>query len=388
MSLLNGVRILIVDDTMMNIKVLTAILEGEGYQVAFAKDGKSALAMVEEHDFSLILLDVMMPGIDGYEVCAQLKSSKKSNIPVIFISAKDEFAAKKKGFDAGAVDYITKPIDAGEVLLRTRTHLLIAAYATKLEQMVEQRTQQLIHADRLASLGTFSSAIVHEINNPVTAIQSGIWLIEKTLDTINASLQNSPPFPAQDTLKRELANVSAKVKGINDNSKRIAAIIQSIKSYARSGQITKCNETLAAIIKGAVALTAGNPGQARVEIEDATPPQLKIHCNAQKMVQVFVNLFDNACDAMKQQQAGLLRVSAHTDGAFIQVEVTDNGPGMPPDVCEKIFDPFFTTKINSGGTGLGLYVVQTIIEEHNGSISLDSVQGQGTTFKIRIPLAV
>ena len=172
-------KILIVDDVPQNIQVLANILKKAGYQLGFAKDGKTALAHIESTQFDLILLDIMMPEMDGHEVCARLKRAKKSkDIPVIFISAKDEIQDKTKGFELGAVDYITKPFDAQEVLARVKTHLTLHHYTVKLEQMVEERTRQLIHAERLATLGTFSAAIIHEINNPLSYIMGNAKLLE------------------------------------------------------------------------------------------------------------------------------------------------------------------------------------------------------------------
>ena len=153
-------KILIVDDVPHNIQVLANILKEAGYQLGFAKNGKTALTHMESAKFDLILLDIMMPGIDGYEVCAQLKKDRRTkNIPVIFITALHGTENKTKGFELGAVDYITKPFDAHEVLARVKTHLTIKDYSTKLEQIVEERTNQLIHADRLATMGTLSAAI-------------------------------------------------------------------------------------------------------------------------------------------------------------------------------------------------------------------------------------
>ena len=172
---LQPLNILVVDDKPVNLRLLKAVLASSGYRILEARNGPDALEKAKDQP-DLILLDVMMPEMDGFETCRRLKDREKTKgIPVIFLSALEDPKAKAFGIDTGGVDYISKPFDAGELIARVKLHLTLRQqelqlkmYSTKLEQMVEERTQQLIHMERLATLGTFSAAVAHEINNPVT----------------------------------------------------------------------------------------------------------------------------------------------------------------------------------------------------------------------------
>jgi len=184
-------KILVVDDVDENIFVLNEILNHD-YIVKVALNGEKALQIASSNDPpDLILLDIMMPGMDGYEVCRQLKqNSATKNIPIIFVTAKDDSANEEKGFALGAVDYITKPVNFCIVKARVKTHLSLYDSNRLLEQKVQERTeelkrtyQQLELSDKLASIGQLAAGVAHEINNPIGYIHSN-------LDTLKGYLAN------------------------------------------------------------------------------------------------------------------------------------------------------------------------------------------------------
>jgi signal transduction histidine kinase len=592
-------KILIVDDVPQNIQVLANILKEAGYQMGFAKDAKTALAHIESTQFDLILLDIMMPEVDGYELCARLKEDKrKRDIPVIFVTAKSETADKTKGFELGAVDYITKPFDVQEVLARVKTHLTIRNYATQLEQMVEERTRQLIHADRLATLGTFSAAIVHEINNPLSHVLGNAKLLKFLWSSLKPIVEmrmegnrggqgrenlemhveghgeargegrkeghgeacggshregqggenavaaregatvtacEGATMAAMATVEgdkgvtvttREGATVTAGEgatmaamttmegdKGVTVTTRegvteaagedsenaammackgggimkddemmmvrndmdgvdealtcllngcyRISQLTNSLRTYARQSNARKGRFPLIDIIHDALHVVIHKLKFKGITVDVTVPPELMIQCDQQKISQVFINLIDNACDAM-EDRSGEITISATfvnsataVDSATlvngqndrkpdrehdrkhgqeynreynqepdqkhnqeynqehnqepdqeynqkhnqehdqeydhkhsqIDIKITDNGPGIPDEIADKIFDPFFTTKGKDEGTGLGLFIVRNIIEEHQGKISLSPFAGRGAEFHIIMPLA-
>ena len=382
-------KILIVDDVVHNIQVLINILKEAGYELGFAKDGKTALTHTKTTSFDLILLDIMMPGIDGYEVCAQLKKDKnRKDIPIIFITARNDTEAKTRGFELGAVDYITKPFDPQEVLARVKTHLTLRSYTTRLEQMVEDRTQQLIQADRLATLGTFSAAVVHEVNNPLSYIISNAKLIKHFWISFKPIIEKCVNEINEDTiddLADEIIDVDEWLKDLIDGGNRISRLVNSLKTYSRQSETFKEKIPLINIINDAINLVGHKLKFCSVHIEININSEIFIYCDRQKMSQVFVNLINNSCDAIKEPN-GHISINATLVDEQIEIKIKDSGPGISYETADKIFNPFFTTKSRNQGTGLGLFIVNNIIKEHKGQISLLSFNDEGAGFKILLPV--
>ena len=379
-------KILIVDDVPQNIQVLAGILQKAGYQLGFAKDGKTALAHVESTQFDLILLDIMMPELDGFEVCARLKKDKrKKDIPVIFITAKNAPEDKTKGFELGAVDYISKPFDTKEVLARVKTHLTIYNYATKLEQMVEERTRQLLHADRLATLGTFSAAMVHEINNPLSFILGNARLLKLFWESAKPIIERHADEDKTGKTAKCMEDVDKWFTHLLKGGYRIYRLANSLRSYSRKTDTRKEQFQLIECINDALNLVSHKFKFSNVAVELEVCSSLMVYADQQKLSQVFVNLFNNACEAMGREEEGKVIVTASLVNEQIHITVKDNGPGISKEIGDKIFLPFFTTKDKDKGTGLGLFIVRTIIEENQGKISLSACSGEGAEFKISLP---
>lgn len=383
--------ILIVDDEKLNRKLLGAHLSGNGYTVWEAENGSEALGKAAELP-DLILLDVMMPKMNGFDVCAHLKKSEATRrIPVIYLSALKDSESKVRGLELGGVDFVSKPYNGPELLSRVKAHLTIrrqeeelSRYAATLEQMVEERTQQLIHADRLATLGTFAAAIAHEINGPLTYISISTELLAVFWEKIKTLPQKGWNEEKTGMATNEIDEFDTYVGRIDEGYKRISQLVEALRTY--SGKNVEGFETafLADPVNDAVRLLQYK-FKYGVSIENAIPADLRISCNRRKLSQVFINLFSNAIDAMANQ-TGSLMVEAVSSGDCVTIKVRDNGPGIPDAVAQKIFDPFFTTKGEAHGTGLGLFIVKKIIEEHGGKISLAPFNGAGAQFDIELPL--
>ncbi|MGA1864159.1 MAG: response regulator [bacterium] len=379
-------KILIVDDVPHNIQVLANILKEAGYRLGFAKDGEAALTHMKSAKFDLILLDIMMPGTDGYGVCTQLKKdSQTRDIPVIFITALHGTENKTKGFELGAVDYITKPFDAREVLARVKTHLTIRDYATQLEQMVEERTRQLVHADRLATMGTFSAAIIHEINSPLSYVMGNTKLLELFWNNSRSILERHAEEDKTGYLVKDVKEVDEWLKYLQEGCDRISRLVKSLKAYSRQTDIQKEQIPLLDIINDSLYLISHKIKTRGITIDLTGSQDLKIYCDPQKISQVFVNLIDNACDAISDHK-GKINIDVNPlDDDNVSIRIRDNGPGISNEMAEKIFEPFYTTKNKDCGTGLGLFIVNTIIKEHGGKISLSPFQGKGAEFTIIFP---
>lgn len=369
-EILKRQKIFIVDDNTINIKVLSETLHNR-YDISFAKDGHEALEIIPNAVPDLILLDIMMPGIDGYEVCRRLKNERHTkNIPVIFITARDTNEDEKKGFDCGAVDYIKKPFRAEIVLARIKTHLELKLHRDKLSGIVTERTSQLIHSDRLATIGTIASAVAHEIKNPLFYISGNIELIQQYVRENN------------------FEKINEKVERVFDGINRISRLTESLNGYSRHDATTLLICSIDEIVKDAVVIISHTLRHRNISLSiDDIPDSLKIYCDFQKMSQIFVNLINNAIDAIGDNE-GFIKISAEKNNDKIVVAIVDNGSGISEENINDVFTPYITSKEKNKGTGLGLFIVKRIIEDHNGTIALSSKAGEGTDFTITLPEAV
>jgi len=383
--------ILIVDDVPINLKVLRAHLEPAGYNVLDADSGHEALVQAENQP-DLILLDIMMPGMDGMETCQKLKANKAtSEIPVIFLSALTDPESRTGALAIGGVDFIIKPFDEEELIARVKIHLTLRyqkiqleKYAAELEQMVEDRTRQLVHADRLATLGTFSAGMAHEINNPNTFIAGNVQVLQLFWKSAKPILQKHVHEDKTGRLNKMVGEIHYVFEDMLEGSRRISTIVNSLKTYARQGSVMKENIKLAAIIDDAQKLLQHRLKKG-ISIKKNVPEDFVVFCDFQSLSQVFVNLLNNSIDAL-DEKPGMIEIIAQQYNKQIIIQINDTGSGIPDRLADKIFDPFFTTKGKARGTGLGLSIVKGIIEKHEGTIALRKTPNTGASFVISLPL--
>jgi two-component system, NtrC family, sensor kinase len=428
--------ILIVDDTPANLKVLSETIEIGGYAVAVALTGEQALRQCQHNPPDLILLDVQMPGIDGFETCLRLKQDPATkDIPVIFMTALFEPEHKIKGFNVGAVDYITKPFRQEEVLARVKIHLqihhlsrqlemknlLLTQINDSLEERVIQRTSalqqvqlQLVQQEKLSALGQLVAGVAHEINNPVSFIYGNVShaqqyvreLIE-VLDAYQAQCPNIPdslqdrieavdlPFLKQDLIKL--------LDSMGNGANRIREIVLSLRNFSRLDEaVWKAVDIHEGIENTLLILQhrlKANPQRAAIHIAKNYGQMPLVDCFPGQLNQVFMNLLANAIDALdesdqkRQPEARNAQPSAiaiHTEvlnSNWVRIRVQDNGLGIPDSVKWKLFDPFFTTKPIGKGTGLGLFIShQIVVERHGGKLFCQSPADGGAEFTIEIPI--
>ncbi|TYQ31890.1 response regulator [Pseudanabaena sp. UWO310] len=413
--------ILIVDDTPTNLDVISEALSDVGYDVAIATSGERALHQVERNLPDLILLDVMMPEIDGFETCRRLKSNPKTtNIPIIFMTALSDMSNKIKGFELGAVDYITKPFQEQEVLARVRTHLQLSLLTQKLEDQVMQKTAalqasqlQIIQSEKLSALGNLVAGVAHEINNPIGFlggnIQPALGYIKDLFGLLDL-YQKKYPDPDPD-IQEEIDNIDLAyiredlpklVGSMREGIKRIKDISNSLRTFSRADSDAKQTFNIHEGLDSTILILRHRlkANEQRPEIEVVTeygqiPP---IKCFPGQLNQVFMNILANAIDALDEAsqkrsyaelQANPNRITIQTSGSekYVKIKITDNGKGMSAEVKNKIFDHLFTTKAVGKGTGLGLAIAkQIVVEKHEGSIEVSSIIGQGSEFLILLPL--
>lgn len=417
--------ILVVDDNPTNIQVLFDVLSEIGYRVAIAKSGESALQRLQSYHPDIILLDVMMPGIDGFETCQRLKAdSATCDIPVIFMTALSDSMDKVKGLSLGAVDYITKPIQHEEALARIRVHLQLRESQKKLENRTTELSQaldslkqaqvHLVQSEKMSALGQLLAGVAHEINNPVNFIHANIAPAEEYIqDLINFVnlYQECHPQPHSkiqawmdevdvDYLKEDLIKL---LNSLNVGSDRIRQLVRSLQNFSRLDEsaakaidLHEGIESTLLILQYRLKAKPDRPGIKIVRDYGELP---LVKCYPSQLNQVFMNILSNAIDALEERDTKRSAAEMREDPSTISIRtqvlpnqaiaiyIADNGFGIKENLCDRLFEPFFTTKPIGKGTGLGLSIsYQIITEKHGGKIYCHSTPGKGVEFAIELPL--
>jgi signal transduction histidine kinase len=409
--------ILIVDDNPTNLSVLSQALKTAGLSVRTAEDGESAIELISRKLPSLILLDVQMPGISGFEVCEKLKANPKTQaIPIIFMTALADTESKIKGLSLGAVDYIPKPFEQEEAIARVRVHLRLKQLSDQLEQLLDERTLalaetqlQMVQQEKLSMLGQLLAGVAHEINNPIGCIASNINPAHEHIAELSQILrlcQQHPQLPGEiqeaidntdlDFVLEDLPNL---LKSMKISIGRIKDISISLRNFVRADSVMPIASDLhegldstLLILNHRIKASGKRPA---IKIIRQYGELGMIDCYPGQLNQVFMNIMANAIDALEEAwEKGLLgdRIPTLTLATnrlpqAAEIRIADNGAGMTETVKTQIFDALFTTKEIGKGTGLGLAIVQQIVtEKHRGKIVVNSEVGQGTEFVITIPL--
>jgi len=416
--------ILVVDDTPTNLQVLFDLLSEQGYRVAIAKNGETALQRLETFQPNLILLDVMMPGIDGFETCQRFKANPNiRDIPVIFMTALSDSLDKVKGLRLGAVDYITKPIQHEEVLARIQVHLqlrkttcVLEQRTTDLDKVVENLKAaqiQLVQGEKMSALGQLVAGIAHEINNPINFVHGNLNHATEYVKELLAFVelyQQQPPAPiaevqqlAQDIdlefLRTDLIKLIASMRIGTD---RIRDLVISLRNFSRLDEADCKPANLHDGIDSTIVILQhrlkAQPNFPEIQIIRDYGALPDVECYPSQLNQVFMNLLSNAIDALESHTTHMPKITIRTSvianslpesatSDWVKISIEDNAGGIPESIQPKLFDPFFTTKPVGKGTGLGLSISHQIItEKHQGKIEFYSSVGQSTEFVIHIPI--
>ena len=386
-------NILIADDDRTNMMFLKKGVKNLPYNFIFVDDGTQALEAMLDQSFDLFLLDVFMPGLTGFEVIENYKKERPdSDIPFLFLTGNDDKEAILNGFNLGAVDYITKPYSMQEIRKRIQIHhdlyksrKELDNYAKEMEKIAEARAEQLIHADRLATLGTMAAGIMHEINNPATFISGNIQILQnKFLPVIQKILEESGKTEDM-KVKIMMEELPKMCEGVLTGVARIRKITDGLKAFSRSHKTELKTIDLGTCVKNALLFCDSSvPKTITINYEDSSE-EMYFSGDAQQIEQIIINLIINSSHALESTSDPQISISTSKQFGNVIIKLRDNGPGIPEDVLQKIWQPFFTTKPKGKGTGLGLAICKEMIEAHNGSLEYTGEYGTGAEFTITIP---
>jgi DNA-binding response OmpR family regulator len=373
-------RILVVEDNRDILRATQRILAVQKYDILTAMDGEEALAIAREKHPDLVLLDVMIPKIDGLEVCKRLREGPEtSDIMVILVTGRGSIEHRVQGFNAGAHDYIPKPFQVPELLARVRSSLRIKRLNDDLAEKnreLEEKNQQIVKSQKdaienakMATLGFLATGIAHEFNNIMAGISGYAQLAKKD--------------PKYRDFLVEIALTQAE---------RATHLTKSLSSYNRPPQDNSECEVVK-VIESVLCLVAKKLETSSVRVITEFEASPKIRMSPGELQQVLLNLIINAIQAIENPDGKVtLRVSSSKNRNEAVIEVADNGVGISEKNLGHIFDPFFTTKGPLGGgrqegQGLGLTVCYNIIRSRSGKIDVKSQVGKGTAFTITLPVS-
>ena len=370
-SLLRGMgsaTILVVDDQPLNVQILRKRLEREKLTVLAAHSGEAAIAAVAQHRPDLILLDVVMPEVDGIEVCRRLQSLEESrSTPIIFITARDSKEGKIEGLGVGAVDYITRPIDLDETTARVLSHLRFAAANRELVEL----QHRLAESRRAATIGAVTQGIAHNLNNL-------LGIVIGYLDLIQAQ----PDDP--DSVRRNAEQVGQAVQ-------RIVAIIKQLSSLAVSTRFPTLRRALGPLVTGALdRFRKEHPMPMAIDWQEpAFDVTIDTHVEVfeEAVTKILMNAWESYDGLPGTERVIRVRASRADDGPCPQViiRIEDHGRGLDPTIRDQMFEPFVSSK-QTVGVGMGLTVARHALRSLGGDVTLGDRVGGGAVAEIHHPI--
>lgn len=363
--------ILIVDDNPTNIGVLADYLEEKGFTILVARDGESGLRKAAYALPDLILLDVMMPGLDGFETCEQLKASDATrDIPVIFMTALADVDNKVKGFSVGAVDFVTKPFQQEEVLARVSSHLKIRLLTKHLQASNAELARTNANKDK------FLSILAHDLRGPFLPLLGSAELLAMRIDALSTD------------------KISDMSMGILDSARRVLTLLENLLEWGRLQmghlEFRPRRLDLAQLVQLTIDLLAPSSDAKKVSLRSEVAPGFFVYADRHMLNFILRNLLTNAIKFTPG--GGTVRVTAqpHQDNQ-IAISVIDNGVGMTRRTIDNLFKIGLHQTTpgtnNESGSGLGLILCQDMVHRHNGEIWVHSVEHEGTKISFSLPLA-
>jgi len=345
-------RLLVVDDNRENVDILSDRLGSMGYDVEAAYDGLEALSKLEGELPDAVVLDIIMPKMDGFEVLSRMKADpEKETIPVILLTSRNETPDKVKGLDTGADDYVTKPFNPKEL-------------AARIKALIRRRTDQQKRAaeEKLEALGIMADGVAHEVRNPMVTIGGFARRLVKELE--------------------EGSVAESYAKSIVEETARLEKMVNAIVDLKALMLPPGGSVNLREIVEESTAAFKGELEARRIKLLLGVGEEITVKGSRENLTLVFMALIENAYEAIRSD--GEIRIStAEEDAGEVTVLVEDTGRGIPKDELNHILSPFFTSKMS--GAGIGLTMVHRIVKNHGGELSITSAVGEGTTVRVTLP---
>ncbi len=409
-------RILIAEDDFTSRIILSATLKRGDYEVIEVINGTQAWEVLGRDDAPrLAVLDRTIPGMDSHEIVKRLRGRESAQPPyIIMLTPRGNKQDIIEGLTVGADDYLIRPFDRRELMARVEVGRRMLDVRDKLvAQTVElqQTHAQLAHAQKLEAVGQLASGIAHEINTPTQFVSDSVFFIKEAVEDLyglvgqyRGAMQSLATQPGNESLASKMveAEEDADFEHIEENLpdafdrctdglSRITAIVGAMKEFAHPDRVEQAPSDINQAIEATLTISK-NEYKYVADVETELAPLPQVVCHIGELNQVFLNLLVNAAHAIEDRVGGsdergaiFVRSSHHED--TVRLEFEDTGGGIPVNVQGRIFNPFFTTKEVGRGSGQGLAIARSIIEEkHGGTLTFESFDGEGTTFIIQLPI--
>jgi two-component system, NtrC family, sensor kinase len=389
-------RVIVTEDDLTSRQLLEALLSQMGFIVESFENGEGAWRRLnEDNPPHFLIVDWMMPEMDGLQLVKKVMSlNSPQSFYIIMLTSLNTKQHLTSALNAGANDFVVKPYSYSELLARINvamrvleTEAELISYGSEFQKLAEERAQQLLQADKMATIGTLAAGIAHEINNPSTFISGNLKVLDECIQTITQAITPEMQATFDKSAHFALSRLSAVSTSIRKGVDRISAISSGLKSYSRKSDprsfqyvdIESCVDQALELcrnkLKYNISIDRTHSGESKV-----------VWADEQQLVQIVVNLLLNAVDALHGLPNALISVTTLYDDQSVCLTVEDNGPGISDDVLKRIFDPFFTTKDVGKGTGLGLSISRNIAVSHGGDLWVEAGQKlTGAAFKLRLP---
>jgi two-component system NtrC family sensor kinase len=410
--------VLVVDDIEANVIALETLLEEVDCEVVIARSGSDALRKLLKREFAVMLLDVQMPEMDGYEVAQHARSSRATReMPIIFLTAAHESEDRVlRGYGSGAVEFLFKPVNP--TILRSKVRIFLELYvarrviqagkneferinselvsAAAAEAALTARLQrsndelqaaygelkstqgQLIQSAKMASLGELVAGVAHEINNPLGFAISHLATARRSLTEVEAELGTLSENGA-----RHWRRANDRLREMNLGLERVRDLVVKLRTFSRLDEGEWKRVSVRESIESVLTILGARLGGS-VEVRTSFGEPDELECYPGPLNQALANLIANAIDAIGP--AGTLTIASGAQSGAYEIRVGDTGPGIPEAIRERVLEPFFTTKPVGAGTGLGLSITYSIVKKHRGELELRDAPGGGTLAIIRLPL--